>query len=44
MIHKAIRIVLRFIIEHKRLYKWFEKYKWFNDLVYDEAQRVIGNR
>ena len=44
MIHKIIRSVLRFIINHKRLHKVFEKYKWFNELVYDEAQRIIGNR
>lgn len=44
MIHKIIRSVLRFIIHHKRLCKTLEKYKWFNDLVYDEAQRILGNR
>ena len=42
--HKIIRSVLRFILHHKRVYKVFEKYKWFNELMYDEAQRIIGNR
>ena len=42
--HEIITNILRFIINRKRLLKWFEQYKWFNDLVYYEAQRIIGNR
>lgn len=42
--HKVIRSVLRFIILHKRLYAFFTKYSWFNKLVYEEAQALIGNR
>lgn len=42
--HKIIRNILRFIIRHKKLYKIFTKRKWFNDLIYDEAQRILGNR
>lgn len=42
--HRTIRCVLRFIINHKRLNKLFSKKKWFNKLCYEEAQAVIGNR
>ena len=44
MVHKIIVKILAFIINHKRLYRTFVKYKWFKDLMYDEAQRIIGNR
>ena len=42
--HKIIRSILRFIIKHKKLERFFSKFKWFNHLVYEEAQAVIGNR
>lgn len=44
MIHKTIRKILRFIIHHKMIYNIFHKRKWFNNLCYEEAQAVIGNR
>lgn len=42
--HKFIRIILRFIIDHKKLCRIFDRWKWFNNLCYEEAQAVIGNR
>jgi len=42
--HKMIRAVLRFIIRHKKLCSIFNRWKWFNDLIYEEAQATIGNR
>lgn len=42
--NKLIRSILRFIICHKRLDAFFSKYDWFNKLVYEEAQALIGNR
>ena len=44
VLHKVIRSVLRFIIRHRRLDVFFSKYDWFNKLIYEEAQAVIGNR
>lgn len=44
MKHKTIRSILRFIIQHKRLNNLLSKWKWFNNLCYEEAQAVIGNR
>ncbi len=42
--HKIIRNILRFIIRHNKLCNIFTKRKWFNDLLYEEAQRVLDNR
>lgn len=44
VMHRQIRNVLRFIIRHKRLHNIFGKWNWFNNLCYEEAQAVIGNR
>jgi len=41
---KIINDILRFIIRNEKLYKVFTKYKWFNDIVYEQAQKIIGNR
>ena len=41
---KIINSILRFIIRHKTLYKIFSKYKWYNNLMYEQAQKIIGNR
>ena len=35
---------LRFIIRHKIMNKTIGKTKWFNHLVYEESQWIIGNR
>lgn len=42
--HRFIRNILWFIIRHKRIDRVFSKWKWFNHLVYEEAQAIIGNR
>ena len=42
--HKVIRKILRFIIRHNKLYKIFIKRKWFKNLIYEEAQIILGNR
>ena len=42
--HKFIRSALRYVVNHKRLDRFFSRYKWFNHIVYEEAQAVIGNR
>jgi len=35
--------VLRFIINHRSLYKFFSHFSWFNDLVIKRAQEIIWN-
>lgn len=42
--HKYIRGILRFIIQHKKIDRIFSKWKWFRTLCYEEAQAIIGNR
>lgn len=41
---KLIIKFLLFVINNERLYKIFTQYKWFNDLMYEQAQKIIGNR
>ena len=41
---KFIRSILRFVIKRKHLYTMFSKYDWFNNLVYEQAQKLLGNR
>lgn len=33
--------VLRFIINHKSLYKFFSHFRWFNDFVIKRAKEII---
>ena len=35
--------ILRFIINHKILYKFFTRFKWFNDLAIKRAREIIWN-
>lgn len=39
--HRLIRNILRFIIRHEKIYKIFNKRKWFTKLCNKEAHRVI---
>lgn len=41
---KIINAILRFIISHKRLHLILLKYKWYTELLYTQAQKIIGNR
>lgn len=41
---KIINVILRFIIRHKRLDLIFSKHKWYTELLYEQAQKIIGNR
>lgn len=38
------RKILKFIINNKFLYKMIGKQKYFKKMVYEEAQKIIGNR
>lgn len=38
------RKIMRFIIKNKFLYKIIGKRKYFQKMVYEEAQKIIGNR
>ena len=42
--HKMFRNVLRFIGGHHWLYKIIAPTTWYHYHVYDEAQRLMGNR
>lgn len=41
---KIINGILRFIIKHNRLNQILSKYKWYIELIYEQAQKIIGNR
>lgn len=36
--------ILRFIIRHRKLDKFFEHFKWYNNLVIRRAQEIIHGR
>lgn len=35
--------VLRFIISHRSLYKFFSHFRWYNNLVIKRAREIIQN-
>lgn len=41
---KIINAILRFIIEHKKLHSILLKHEWYTKLLYEQAQKIIGNR
>ena len=41
---KIINRILVYISEHKRLDRILSKYKWYTELLYEQAQKIIGNR
>lgn len=38
------RKILKFIIKNKFLYKIIGEKKYFKKIIYEEAQKIIGNR
>lgn len=40
---KIINAILRFIIKHKRLDRALSKHKWYTELLYKQAQKIIRN-
>ena len=41
---KIINSILRIIIRHKKLHLILSKHEWYTELLYEQAQKIIGNR
>lgn len=42
--HKVVRAIVRWMDRHNTIYTRLRKYEWYQNLIYEEAQGLIGNR